>query len=119
MTTAAPTDDSTGSSQTSRRRGSGLRQATEALREPVFRWWFGSQILSASGAMTQSVASSWLILQITGRAFDLGVGGAISWAPALFGGAWAGALVDRFDRRRILLLTQVLFILVSTVQAIL
>jgi MFS family permease len=117
MTTAAVTADSTGSSQTVRRRG--LGQATEALREPVFRWWFGSQILSASGAMTQSVASSWLILQLTGHAVDLGVGGAITWAPILLGGAWAGALVDRFDRRRILLLTQVLFILLSIVQTIL
>jgi MFS family permease len=96
-----------------------LRQATGALRIPAYRWWFMSQILSASGTMTQAVAQSWLVLQLTGRAVDLGVLSAVAWAPVLLGGVWAGALVDRYDRRRLLLVTQSLFVLLGLTQAVL
>ena len=40
-----------------------------ALRRRDFRWWFGSQVISASGSMTQNVALSWLVLQDTRNAF--------------------------------------------------
>jgi hypothetical protein len=49
----------------------GLHHAVGALRIPAYRWWFASQILSASGSMTQAVAQSWLVLQLTGRAVDV------------------------------------------------
>ena len=96
-----------------------LRRASRALHEPAFRWWFGSQVLSSSGAFTQAMAQSWLILQITGHAIDLGVLGAITWLPVLLGSAWAGGLIDRFDLRRILACTQSAFVVLCTVQAVL
>lgn len=77
-----------------------------ALGFRPFRWWFVSQILSASGGMTQAVAASWLVLQLTGSAFDLGLLSAVSMLPSLLAGAWCGALVDRLDRRRALIATQ-------------
>ena len=95
----------------------GLSHAIGALRIPAYRWWFVSQILSASGAMTQAVAQSWLVLQLTGRAVDLGLLAALAWGPVLLLGAWAGAWVDRLDRRRLLLVTQTLFVLLGLVQA--
>ena len=95
----------------------GLSHAVGALRIPAYRWWFVSQILSASGAMTQAVAQSWLVLQLTGRAVDLGLLAALAWGPVLLLGAWAGAWVDRLDRRRLLLVTQTLFVLLGLVQA--
>src|SRR5437762_14005452 len=63
--------------------GTGLSHAVGALRIPAYRWWFVSQILSASGAMTQAVAQSWLVLQLTGRAVDLGLLAALAWGPVL------------------------------------
>ncbi|PWU59019.1 hypothetical protein DLE60_18685 [Micromonospora globispora] len=42
-----------------------LGQAVAALGVPAYRWWFVSQILSYSGVMTQMVAQSWLVLQLT------------------------------------------------------
>jgi MFS family permease len=95
----------------------GLHRAMQALRDPQYRWWFACQILSSSGAMTQSVAQAWLVFQLTGSAIDLGVLGAVSWAPVLLGAAWAGGLADRLDRRRLLMLTQALFVIVSATQA--
>ncbi len=87
-----------------------LRQAFGSLSEPVFRQWFVSQALSASGTMTQSVGQSWLVLKLTGSGVDLGLMTACFFAPLLLAGPWAGALVDRVDRRRLLIVTQSLFL---------
>jgi hypothetical protein len=96
-----------------------LRRTGRLLREPAFRWWFTSQVLSSSGTMTQGVAQAWLVYRLTGRAIDLGVLVAVSWLPVLFGASWAGGLVDRVDRRRLLIVTQLLFVTVSTTLAVL
>ncbi|GAA1968481.1 MFS transporter [Catenulispora subtropica] len=77
-----------------------------ALRERDFRWWFAGQVTSASGVMAQGVALSWWVLQQTGDAVWLSVMTFATWGPTLVGGAWAGAVVDRADRRRLLLVTQ-------------
>lgn len=77
-----------------------------ALRRPGFRWWFGSQVLSASGSMTQAIGLSWLILQLSPNAVYLAVATICAWGPLLPLGPWAGTLVDRLDRRRLLIATQ-------------
>jgi MFS family permease len=94
-----------------------LRQAFGSLSEPVFRRWFVSQALSASGTMTQSVGQSWLVLKLTGSGVDLGLLTACFFAPVLLGGPWAGALVDRVDRRRLLIVTQSLFLALACLLA--
>jgi len=91
----------------------GLLHAFGSLREPAFRQWFGSQVLSASGTMTQGVAQSWLVLKLTGSAVDLGLMASFSFLPLLVGGPWAGAIVDRFNTRRVLIVTQSLFIVLA------
>ena len=77
-----------------------------ALQERDFRWWFAGQVTSASGVMAQGVAVSWWMLQRTGDAVWLSVLTLFTWGPTLIGGAWAGAVVDRSDRRRLLIATQ-------------
>ncbi len=79
-----------------------------------FRWWFTSQVLSASGLMTQSVAAAWLVLQLTGRGVDLALLSVFTMLPVLLGSASAGALIDRVDLRKLLIVTQVLFVVLST-----
>lgn len=90
-----------------------LSQIAEILSHRVFRWWFISQVLSASGAMTQTVALSWLVLEQTHSALWLGMITISAWAPLLVLGPWAGAVVDSLDRRRLLITTQSLFIVVG------
>lgn len=90
----------------SRAGGGRMSRMFGALRQPGFRWWFGSQVLSASGSMTQAVAMSWLILQLSPNAVYLAVGTVCAWGPMLPLGPWAGALVDRADHRRLLIATQ-------------
>lgn len=77
-----------------------------ALGYRPYLWWFLSQITSSSGLMTQSVATAWLVLQMTGSAVQLGVLAAVSMLPSLLCGAWAGSLVDHWNRRRVLIFTQ-------------
>lgn len=105
-----------------RRRGAAprpsLRNTFGALSIPAYRQWFISQVLSASGTMTQSVALSWLVLRLTGSGVDLGLVTTCTFAPMLLGGPWAGALVDRANRRRLLIVTQCLYIVLSLTLAL-
>ena len=106
MAEAAPGNASAETGSNSVRAALGRLRGT--LQRHDFRWWFGSQIMSASGNATQVVALSWVVLQSTGNAFWLSVLTVCSWGPMLLLGPWAGTRVDRHDRRRILLLTQFL-----------
>jgi MFS family permease len=74
-----------------------------------FRLFFLGQAVSVTGTWVQYVASSWLVLRLTGSGVALGVVTALSFAPVLVFGAWAGVLADRYDKRRILLGTQAAF----------
>lgn len=94
-----------------------LRQAFAALDAPLFRRWFFSQILSASGTITQGVALSWLVLRLTGSAIDLGLMSSCTFLPMILAGPWSGVLVDRVDRRRLLIVTQSLFIVLAVLLA--
>lgn len=74
-----------------------------------FRLFFLGQAVSVTGTWVQYVASTWLVLRLTGSGVALGVVSALSFAPVLVLGAWAGVLADRHDKRRILLATQAAF----------
>lgn len=82
--------------------------ALRAFRHRNFRLFFYGQSLSLIGTWTQQIAMSWLVYRMTGSAFLLGLTAFAGQIPILLlaplGGIWA----DRFDRRRLLLLTQVL-----------
>ncbi|GEA89620.1 MFS transporter [Cellulomonas cellasea] len=84
--------------------------AFASLQVPAYRAWFASQVLSASGIVTQSVGAAWLVLELTGRAVDLALLSAATLLPVLLAGAWAGGLADRVDRRRLLVVTQCAFV---------
>ena len=74
-----------------------------------FRLFFIGQAVSVTGTWMQSVASAWLVLQITHSGVALGIQAALNFGPILLLGAWGGALADRGDKHRILLGTQAAF----------
>ncbi|MGH2861456.1 MAG: MFS transporter [Solirubrobacteraceae bacterium] len=86
-----------------------------ALAVRPFRWWFLSQITSASGLMTQSVAVGWLVLRWHGSGVQLGLLSSAGLGPTLVLGLWAGALIDHYDRRILLIWTQGLLTALSLV----
>ena len=80
-----------------------------SLRTRNYRLWFFGQTVSQSGTWMQSVAQYWLVLELTHSAFDLGVTAALQFAPVLLFGTIGGLVADRFDKRRVLLVTQTAF----------
>ena len=90
-----------------------------ALRHRNFRLWFLGQTLSMIGTWMQSVAQGWLVYDLTGSDFALGVISFIGTLPTLFLMLPAGALADRIPRRRVLLFTQTTMMLLAFILAIL
>jgi MFS family permease len=81
---------------------SGLR----ALNHRGFRLFFGGQVLSQVGTWMQSVAQSWLVLQLTGSPLRLGLISTLQFTPMLVFSVFSGAIADRVPRRGLLLTTQ-------------
>lgn len=74
-----------------------------ALSSRDFRLFAGGQAISASGVWMQKLAQAWLILVLTDSGFMLGLTAALQHLPSLLITPMGGALADRFDRRRILI----------------
>jgi MFS family permease len=83
-------------------------QTLRSLRHRNFRLLVIGALLSNAGDFMQNVAQSWLVWHLTRSAFLLGVVGFFDSIPRLLLGALGGAITDRFDRRRLLILTQTL-----------
>jgi MFS family permease len=90
-----------------------------ALRHRNYRLFFGGQSVSLIGTWITRIATSWLVYRLTGSALLLGVVGFCGQIPTLLLSPVAGVLVDRHDRHRILLITQVLSALQSLALALL
>jgi predicted MFS family arabinose efflux permease len=91
-----------------------------ALQYPEFRRYYIGQAVSVVGTWMQTVAAAWLVLQLShNSAFALAVFGAVSYAPVLVFGLYAGTLVDRFPHRDVLLVTQVISLVGAVIYAVL
>jgi MFS family permease len=77
-----------------------------ALRNRNFRLYFRGQLVSNTGNWLTNVALTLLVLDITGSGFAVGLLAAFQYGPILLLSAWAGAIADRLDKRRLLMLTQ-------------
>ena len=81
---------------------------TDALfRHRVFAAFWFARIASGFGFQMLSVAVGWQIYAITGRALDLGLIGLAQFIPSVLLALPAGHVADQFERRRIVLLGQV------------
>jgi MFS family permease len=70
-----------------------------------FRLYFIGQTISSIGSWAQSLAVTWLVLDLTDRSDQLGIALALQFLPMLILGAPAGVLADRLNNRRLLLAT--------------
>ncbi len=78
-----------------------------ALKHPNFRLFFAGAFLSNAGTWMQSVAQSWLVLQLTDSGTWLGVDTFMVTAPGLALTLVGGVIADKVDRKRLLIYTQV------------
>lgn len=84
-----------------------LRRTFSALRERNFRLLWISAFASTTGTWMQAVAQSWVVLDMTGSAFWLGVDAFLATLPMILFSLIGGAVADRIDRRRILFWSQI------------
>jgi MFS family permease len=78
-----------------------------SLQYRNFKLFFYGQSISLVGTWMQKTAVSWLVYRLTGSALLLGIVGFVSLIPSLVLSPYAGSLIDRHNRYKILLITQV------------
>ena len=91
----------------------GTVRLVRALRHRNYRLFFGGQTVSLIGTWITRVATSWLVYRLTGSELLLGIVAFSGQIPLLVLAPFGGVAGDRWDRRRILVITQVLSALQS------
>ncbi len=112
-------NESQADSATERRAPSGLAFMLRALRNKNYRLFFSGQSISLIGTWMTRIATSWLVYRLTGSALLLGIVGFAGQIPSFLLAPLAGVLVDRWNRHRLLIATQVLALLQSLALAVL
>ena len=79
-----------------------------ALRNPNYRLFFFGQSISLIGTWITRIASSWLVYRLTDSEFLLGLASFIGQIPSLFLSPIAGVYIDRWNKHRVLVVTQAL-----------
>jgi MFS family permease len=92
-----------------------LRIAMRALGSRNYRLFFAGQGISLIGTWMQRIAVSWLVYRLSGSALWLGMVNFFGQLPTFLIAPYAGVVADRFNKRRIIVITQVF----SMVQALL
>ncbi|SDU13866.1 MFS transporter [Jiangella alkaliphila] len=95
------------------------RDTFASLRVRNYRLYVISQVLTNTCGWMQRVAQDWLILSLTGNVAWVGLTVTLQLAPMLLFGLWGGVVADRFDKRRLLMITQSLFALSALVLGLL
>lgn len=82
-----------------------------SLKYRNFKLFFFGQSISLIGTWMQKTAVSWLVYRLTGSALLLGLVGFVSLIPSLVLSPFAGSIIDRYNRYKILMITQVVSML--------
>ncbi len=96
-----------------------LGRSVSSLRHRNYRLFFFGQLVSVMGTWMQTVAQSFLVLDLTHSGTDLGLATAARFLPILLFGPAGGLFADRRGKRRILYVTQTLMGLLAGVFALL
>lgn len=96
-----------------------IRATFRALQYRNFRLFFAGQSISLIGTWMQSIAMSWLVYRLTGSALLLGVVAFAAQIPTFILSPFFGVVADRYNRHRIIILTQTLSMLQAFTLAVL
>ena len=77
-----------------------------SLRQRNYRLFFFGQLVSVAGTWMQTVAQSFVVLDLTHSGTQLGLTSAARFLPMFVFGPLGGVFADRMDRRRVLYVTQ-------------
>lgn len=85
-----------------------MPQLFRALRHPNYRLYFFGQSISLIGTWVTRIASSWLVYRLTDSEFLLGLVTFVGQIPSLVLSPIAGVYIDRWNKHRVLVITQAL-----------
>lgn len=90
-----------------------MSKTFQSFEEHNYRLWFTGSLFASSGQWMQRVAQDWLVLTVLtrGGGLEMGVVTALQFLPILLFSPWAGLAADRFERRRLLQITQSLMMI--------
>ncbi|MBI5419206.1 MAG: MFS transporter [Deltaproteobacteria bacterium] len=97
--------------------GTALASTFQALRHRNFRLWFYGQLTSLVGTWMQTIAQNWLVYELTGSARELGLVNFVGAIPLVPLTLYAGAIADRFSKRRIIFLMQAAMMVLAFILA--
>jgi MFS family permease len=92
--------------------------AWRVLRHRDYRLLWLGQIVSLAGSQMQVVATAWLVYNLTNSAVQLGILGLLRAAPVMILSMVGGVFADTLDRRRLLLVTQTILLILAAILAI-
>ena len=84
----------------------GGRTFASLRRHRNYRLYFFGQVVSISGTWMQNIAMYWLVLSLTHSPLAIGVLSIARFGPFTLFALFAGTIVDRFDNRRVVMVTQ-------------
>ena len=96
-----------------------LHRTFYSLRIRNFRLYFFGQLISNTGNWLTNIALTLLVLKLTKSGLDVGLLAACQYGPILFLTLWGGAIADRVNKRKMLMLTQSLEMMESAGLAVL
>jgi MFS family permease len=92
-----------------------VRRTFGSLSTRNYRLFFSGELISYIGSWMQTMAEAWLVLTLTHNGAAVGATFACRFLPVLLFGLWGGAIADRFDRRKVMIVTQSLMGLLAVV----
>lgn len=96
-----------------------IKNNFHALSHKNFRYFWLGQCVSLIGTWMQNVGQSWLVLSLTNSPFLLGLLGAIQFLPITLFSLFAGVIIDKTSKKKILLITQATSMILAFMLALL
>ncbi len=84
-----------------------------ALRHRNFQLFFSGQLISLIGTWMQNISQDWLVFRLTGSPLLLGLVAFVSQIPVFLLAPVAGIVADRYNRRRIIIATQTISMILA------
>lgn len=92
-----------------------LRNNFHALTHKNFRLFWTGQCVSLIGTWMQNIGQTWLVFTLTGSPLLLGILGAVQFLPVTLFSLFAGVVIDKYPKRKILLMTQTISMILAFV----
>ena len=96
-----------------------IRDILRALKSRNYRLFFSGQGISLIGTWMQQIALGWLVYRLTDSAFLLGLVSFASQIPTFLLASFAGVLADRYDKHKIIIITQTFAMIQAAILSIL